>query len=113
MAQKPRERPEKDDGLAVAERPKTKQPRKYHVVFHNDDYTTMEFVVHVLTKFFHLSETEATQVMLHVHHKGYGVVGTFTRDVAESKASQVVDYAKENGHPLKCTAEPEGFGDSE
>jgi ATP-dependent Clp protease adaptor protein ClpS len=111
--QKPTKSPEGDDDLAVAERPKTKQPRKYHVVFHNDDYTTMEFVVHVLMKFFHMSETEATQVMLHVHHKGYGVVGVFTRDVAESKASQVTDYAKEQGHPLKCMAEPEGFGDSE
>jgi ATP-dependent Clp protease adaptor protein ClpS len=117
--QKPPDRPEhgtgneNEDDLAVAERPKTKQPRKYHVVFHNDDYTTMEFVIHVLEKFFHMTETEATQVMLHVHHKGYGIVGIFTRDVAESKAAQVMDYAKEHGHPLRCTAEPEGFGDSE
>lgn len=110
---KPNVRPDEEDGLAVAERPKAKQPRKYNVVFHNDDYTTMEFVVHVLMKFFHMSETEATQVMLQVHHRGYGVVGIFTRDVAESKATQVMDYAKENGHPLKCTAEPEGFGESE
>ncbi len=74
--------------LALDERQKTKRPRKYHVVFHNDDYTTMEFVVHVLEKFFHKGETEATQIMLEVHHKGYGIVGVFTRDIAESKASR-------------------------
>jgi ATP-dependent Clp protease adaptor protein ClpS len=104
---------DQDDGLAVAERPRTKKPRRYHVVLHNDDYTTMEFVVHVLMKFFHMSETEATQVMLHVHHKGYGIVGDFTRDIAETKATQVMDYAKEHGHPLRCTAEPEGFGEGD
>ena len=98
--------PQQDDDLAVAERTRTKKPRRYHVVLHNDDYTTMEFVVHVLMKFFHMSETEATQVMLHVHHKGYGIV-------AETKATQVMDYAKENGHPLRCTAEPEGFGEGD
>ena len=102
---------ERDDELVVEERPRVSQPRRYVVVFHNDDYTTMEFVVHVLQKFFHMDETEATQVMLQVHHKGYGIVGVFTRDVAETKVSQVMDYAKEHGHPLKCTAEPEGFGE--
>ncbi|MDX2053902.1 MAG: ATP-dependent Clp protease adapter ClpS [Polyangiaceae bacterium] len=110
---KPGGTPKEDDGLAVADKPKTERPRRYQVVLHNDDYTTMEFVVHVLTKFFHLSDTEATSIMLQVHHKGYGIVGLFTRDVAETKASQVMEYAKEHGHPLKCTAEPEGLGDSE
>src|SRR6188768_4466200 len=105
--------PERADGLAIAERPKTRRPRKYVVVFHNDDYTTMEFVVHVLMKFFHLNETESTQVMLHVHHKGFGIVGTFTRDVAETKAQAVMAYAKEHQHPLRVTAEPEGLRDSE
>ena len=105
--------PDRDDGLAIAERPKTKRPRKYAVVFHNDDYTTMEFVVHVLMKFFHLDETAATTVMLNIHRKGYGVAGVFSRDIAETKASLVMDYAKEHGHPLKCTAEPEGFGGSD
>jgi ATP-dependent Clp protease adaptor protein ClpS len=105
--------PERDDGLAIAERPKVKRPRRYVVVFHNDDYTTMEFVVHVLMKFFHLDETGATTVMLAIHRKGFGVAGTFSRDIAETKASLVMDYAKEHGHPLKCTAEPEGFGGSD
>jgi ATP-dependent Clp protease adaptor protein ClpS len=104
---------EHQDELAVADKAKTEKPRRYQVVLHNDDYTTMEFVVHVLMKFFHKDETEATRIMLHVHHRGFGVVGLFTRDVAETKANQVMDYAKQHGHPLRCTAEPEGFGESE
>jgi ATP-dependent Clp protease adaptor protein ClpS len=107
----PSERNQHQGGLGLAERPTTRSPRRFNVVLHNDDYTTMEFVVHVLTKFFRIGETEATQIMLHVHHKGYGIVGTFTRDVAETKSDQVSAYAKEHGHPLKCTAEPEGFGE--
>ena len=106
-----KDNPEREDDLAVVERPKVERPRRYVVVFHNDDYTTMDFVVRVLEKFFHMDETQATQIMLHVHHKGYGIVGVFTRDVAETKATQVTHYAKEHGHPLKCTAEPEGFGE--
>jgi ATP-dependent Clp protease adaptor protein ClpS len=97
--------------VGLAERVRVAPPRRFNVVLHNDDYTTMEFVVHVLMSFFHKSETEATQIMLHVHHKGYGIVGTFTRDEAETKAEQVTGYAKQNGHPLRCTAEPEGFGE--
>ena len=73
----------------------------------------MEFVVHVLIKFFHKSETEATQIMLEVHHRGYGIVGVFTRDVAESKAEQVMAYAKQHGHPLRVSAEPASDGDSD
>jgi ATP-dependent Clp protease adaptor protein ClpS len=103
--------PEREGDLSLDERPKVERPRRYVVVLHNDDYTTMEFVVHVLMKFFHLGPTESTQIMLHVHHKGYGIVGTYTRDVAETKAALVTDYAKEHGHPLRCTAEPEGFGE--
>lgn len=103
---------ETEGDLSLDERPSVERPRRYLVVLHNDDYTTMEFVVHVLMKFFHLGETEATQVMLQVHHRGYGIVGAYTRDVAETKAAQVMDYAKEHGHPLRCTAEPEGFGES-
>ncbi len=107
---RPRPGPSPEGELGVVERQKVEKPRRYVVVLHNDDYTTMEFVVHVLMKFFHMDETGATQVMLHIHHKGFGIAGTFTRDVAETKASHVVAYAKEHGHPLHCTAEPEGLG---
>ena len=105
----PEKRGKEESDLGLAERTKTEEPRRYQVVLHNDDYTTMEFVVLVLQKFFYKNETEATQIMLHVHHKGYGIVGTYTRDVAETKAAQVMDFAKEYGHPLRCTAEPDGF----
>ena len=108
MAEGPDRKRKEEGDLDVLTRPTTKEPRRYQVVLHNDDYTTMEFVVLVLQKFFYKSETEATQIMLHVHHKGYGIVGLFTRDVAETKAAQVMDFAKEHGHPLRCTAEPEG-----
>ncbi|HET9954358.1 MAG TPA: ATP-dependent Clp protease adaptor ClpS [Polyangiaceae bacterium] len=110
--ERPKNPPEEEGELATRERVREERPRRYVVVLHNDDYTTMEFVVHVLMKFFHLGETESVQLMLHVHHKGYAIVGTFTRDVAETKSAQVMAYAKEHGHPLKCTAEPEGFGES-
>ena len=79
---------------------------RYRVVFHNDDYTTMEFVVETLMMFFAKSEVEATRIMLEVHHKGRGVAGTYVRDVAESKVDQVQEHARAHGHPLKCTAEP-------
>lgn len=99
--------PEND--LGVAEERKTQKPRRYCVVFHNDDYTTMEFVVHVLQKFFKKSATEATHIMLNVHHRGFGVAAIYTRDVAETQVSRVMEYAKQHGHPLRVTAEPEGF----
>jgi ATP-dependent Clp protease adaptor protein ClpS len=79
---------------------------RYRVIFHNDDYTTMEFVVEALMRFFAKPEVEATRIMLEVHHKGRGVAGIYVRDVAESKADQVQEHARSNGHPLKCTAEP-------
>jgi ATP-dependent Clp protease adaptor protein ClpS len=114
-AKGPNDKPEREleGDLAVEERKQTQRPRKYHVIFHNDDYTTMEFVVHVLIKFFHKSDTEATQIMLEVHHRGYGVVGVFTRDVAESKAEQVMVYAKKHGHPLRVSAEPAEDGEED
>jgi ATP-dependent Clp protease adaptor protein ClpS len=96
-----------DGGLATEQKPKLEKARRYKVVFHNDDYTTMEFVVLVLMRFFHKTETEATHVMLSVHHKGFGIAGVYTKDVAESKVDKVHAFAKEYGMPLRLTAEPE------
>jgi ATP-dependent Clp protease adaptor protein ClpS len=99
--------PRRDEETEVIDRPKTQTPRLYKVVFHNDDYTTMEFVIEVLRTFFHKSETEATFIMLTVHKKGSGVAGTYTRDVAETKVQEVTRYARDHGMPLLVTAEPE------
>jgi ATP-dependent Clp protease adaptor protein ClpS len=107
MPTDPREREDKQGDVATERRAKLEKVRRYKVVFHNDNYTTMEFVVVVLMKFFHKSETEATHIMLSVHHKGHGVAGLYTKDVAESKVDQVQSYAKEHGMPLRLTAEPE------
>ena len=101
----PQKTPERQGDLATV--PRLKKAPRYMVVFHNDDYTTKDFVVHVLMKFFKLSVTEATHIMLSVHHKGFGVAGVFTRDIAETKALQVCEYAKKHMMPLKVTAEPE------
>lgn len=98
--------PYDDDGLAVQEaKPKLKRPPLYKVLLMNDDFTPMEFVVHVLEKFFSKGREQATQIMLHVHTRGVGVCGVYSRDVAETKVAQVNDYSKENEHPLKCTME--------
>jgi len=105
--QRPSKNPDSD--LVLDERAKTAQPRRYVVIFHNDDYTTQEFVVEVLMSMFHKDATAATQIMLQVHHRGWGVVGTYSRDVAESKVAQVTAYARAKGHPLKATSEPEGY----
>ena len=107
---RPKREPDSEGDLETQQRVHVERPRRYLVVLHNDDYTTMEFVVHVLMKFFHLDETGATTVMLNIHRKGYGVAGIFSRDIAETKAALVMDYAKEHGHPLMVTAEPEGYG---
>jgi len=100
--------PVPEGDVAVETRPTTKRPRRYRVVFHNDDYTTMEFVVRVLMEIFHKDEAEATRLMLEVHHLGSTAVGVYTRDVAETKAEQAMAQAKREGHPLKCTTEPDG-----
>jgi ATP-dependent Clp protease adaptor protein ClpS len=98
--------PNHDISLAVEEaKPKLKRPSMYRVVLLNDDYTPMEFVVHVLQSFFTLELEQATRVMLKVHTDGKGICGVYTRDVAETKAQQVNMYSRENEHPLLCDIE--------
>ena len=92
-------------GLATKTLTRTKQPTPYRVLMLNDDYTPMEFVVLCLQRFFRMSLEDATRVMLHVHQKGVGVCGVFTYEVAETKVSQVTDFARQNQHPLQCTLE--------
>ncbi|MEN3745770.1 ATP-dependent Clp protease adapter ClpS [Sphingomonas sp. HF-S3] len=92
-------------GLATRTRTRTKKPTPYRVLMLNDDYTPMEFVVLVLQRYFRMTIEEATQVMLHVHQRGVGVCGVFSYEVAETKVSQVMDFARENQHPLQCTLE--------
>jgi ATP-dependent Clp protease adaptor protein ClpS len=92
-------------GVVVQEKTKTKKPSMYKVLMLNDDYTPMEFVVHVLERFFNKSREEATQIMLHVHRRGVGVCGVFTYEVAETKVTQVMDCARQHQHPLQCTVE--------
>jgi ATP-dependent Clp protease adaptor protein ClpS len=99
--------PRRDEGTDVEERQKTAVPKRYRVIFHNDDYTTMEYVIDVLRRFFHKSEAEALHVMLTVHKKGSAVAGAYPRDVAETKVAEVIQDAREHGHPLLVTAEPE------
>src|SRR5438445_10475410 len=96
-------------GTAVITRTKTKtkKPSLYRVLMLNDDYTPMEFVVHVLERFFQKNREEATRIMLHVHRRGVGVCGVFTYEVAETKVTQVMDLARQNQHPLQCTIEKE------
>lgn len=95
-----------DDGLALENaRPELKKPPLFKVVLLNDDYTPMEFVVEVLETFFLMNREQATQVMLTVHTRGKGVCGVYTRDIAETKAAQVNQYARENQHPLLCEIE--------
>ncbi len=93
--------------VIVKPRPKTKTPSMYKVLMLNDDYTPMEFVVHVLEKFFGMNRSAATRIMLHVHQRGVGICGVFTYEVAESKVDSVVGYARRNQHPLQCTLEKE------
>jgi ATP-dependent Clp protease adaptor protein ClpS len=92
-------------GLLTRTRAVTKKPGQYRVLLLNDDFTPMEFVVHVLETFFGKNRQEATEIMLHVHRKGVGVCGTYTYEVAETKVSLVMDYARKNEHPLQCTME--------
>lgn len=100
--------PSYDDEGSIAvqhSEPKTKQPSLYRVVLLNDDYTPMEFVVLILEQFFQMNREKATQVMLAVHTQGKGVCGVYTKDIAETKAALVNDFARESQHPLLCEVE--------
>jgi ATP-dependent Clp protease adaptor protein ClpS len=92
-------------GVVVKAKPKTKKPSMYKVLMLNDDYTPMEFVVHILERFFNKNRSEATRIMLHVHRRGVGVCGVYTYEVAETKVTQVMDFARQHQHPLQCTLE--------
>jgi len=97
-----------NSGVVTKSRAKTKKPAMYKVLMLNDDYTPMEFVVHVLERFFAKSHEEAVRIMLHVHHRGGGVCGVFTYEIAETKVNQVMDLARQHQHPLQCTIEKDG-----
>jgi ATP-dependent Clp protease adaptor protein ClpS len=92
-------------GVATKTRARSKKPSQYKVLMLNDDYTPMEFVVMCLKRFFRMDLEQATRVMLHVHQRGVGVCGIFPYEVAETKVNQVMDFARENQHPLQCTLE--------
>jgi len=97
-----------DEGAVATEREQApREPRRFRVLLLNDDYTTMEFVVMILTTVFHLDEARAVEVMLHVHHHGVGVAGVYPHEVAETKVNKVHDLARQNEFPLRCTMEPE------
>ncbi|MBI1879429.1 MAG: ATP-dependent Clp protease adapter ClpS [Chloroflexi bacterium] len=101
--------PEEEGGVATEQetQPKVDKPRMYKVLLHNDNYTTMEFVVMVLIAVFHKAETEAVRIMLDVHHHGIGLAGVYQRDVAETKIQRVLQLAQQAQFPLMCTMEPE------
>ncbi|MEQ1876958.1 MAG: ATP-dependent Clp protease adapter ClpS [Bdellovibrionia bacterium] len=94
-------------GTATKTKPEAKTPAMYKVILLNDDYTPMDFVIHVLTKFFRKNDVEATEIMLHVHHKGFGVAGVYPLEVAETKVTEVNGYSQKSQFPLKCIMEKE------
>ncbi len=96
-----------EGAIVTRTRPKTRRPSLYKVLLLNDDYTPMEFVVHVLERFFGLTNAQAVEIMLVVHRKGVAVVGVFSYEIAETKVTQVMEYARRNEHPLQCTMEKE------
>lgn len=94
-----------DSSVLAPERVKTKPPRMYRVILFNDDYTTMDFVIEVLQRFFAMNRERAMQIMLKVHNEGSAVCGVYSLDVAETKVAQVSKFAKQHGHPLRCSME--------
>ena len=108
--EEPRERrgePGRQPGLLLKPKPRPKTPGLYKVLLLNDDYTPMEFVIHVLERFFAKNRDEATDIMMHVHRRGVGLCGIFTLEIAETKVQQVMDFAQVNEQPLQCTMEQE------
>ncbi|MEM6533203.1 MAG: ATP-dependent Clp protease adaptor ClpS [Myxococcota bacterium] len=107
--------PVEDGDVATESEKKVKRPKLYKVLLHNDDYTTMEFVVMVLMRIFHHSESEAMHIMLHVHNHGVGTAGIFTYEMAETKAQKTMELAREHQYPLRTSVEPavDGDGDDE
>jgi ATP-dependent Clp protease adaptor protein ClpS len=109
MARKPRDSEGSGSGTGTAvvtrTKPRTKRPNTYRVLLLNDDYTPMEFVIHVLERFFNKDRDEATRIMLHVHHNGVGECGVYTYEVAETKVTMVMDFARKHQHPLQCVME--------
>jgi len=101
----PKRELDRERELATLDQVRVERPRLYEVVLHNDDYTTQEFVVYVLMKFFQHDAATAQQIMLNVHTKGMGVAGVYPRDIAETKAAQVVRYARDNEMPLRCSVQ--------
>lgn len=102
-----REDRESGAGVMLKARPKTRRPSMYKVLLLNDDFTPMDFVVHILEKFFSKTRAEATDIMLHVHRRGVGICGIYTYEIAETKVTQVMDYARAREQPLQCTMEKE------
>jgi ATP-dependent Clp protease adaptor protein ClpS len=98
---------ESDTGVMLKSRPRTRRPSMYKVLLLNDDFTPMDFVVHILEKFFGKTRAEATDIMLHVHRRGVGICGIYTYEIAETKVTQVMDYARAREQPLQCTMEKE------
>ena len=98
---------EGEAGVALKTKPKTQRPPMYKVLLLNDDFTPMEFVVHILERFFHLDHAQAFEIMLMVHKKGLAVVGVFSYEVAETKVTQVMEFSRRHQHPLQCTMEKE------
>lgn len=96
-----------DDDLVIEKKSKVKKPKLYKVIFINDDYTTMEFVIHVLETIFNKTPAESAAIMLHVHNRGAGIAGVYSREVAETKVEQTLTLARSEGHPLMVTMEPE------
>ncbi|WP_394689685.1 ATP-dependent Clp protease adapter ClpS [Hoeflea sp.] len=97
--------PDRGTSVITRTKPQVKKPSLYRVLLLNDDYTPMEFVIHVLERFFQKDRDQATRIMLHVHNHGVGECGVFTYEVAETKVTQVMDFARTNHHPLQCVME--------